>query len=207
MTTEGTAPVNADEAMSQYAQGNDKAFGIVYDSVAPRLEGYLRRHLSDKAQVEDVIQHTFMQMHDKRGTFCPGAEVIPWAFSIARNFMIDTQRKTKRETASEGIEDQASVSAFWVASVPDGEQVAQARQTSKRIVAVFNNCTDHQRAAFELIKADGLSHSEAAQVLNTTVMGIKQCAHKVYEKLRAALKDPDDAPPAQATPMRPPATL
>jgi RNA polymerase sigma-70 factor (ECF subfamily) len=199
--------VNADEAMSQYAQGDEQAFGIVYDTVAPRLEGYLRRHLREPALVEDIIQHTFLQMHDKRGTFCPGAEVIPWAFSIARNFMIDVKRKTKREASSDTIEDHAAVNAFLVASVPDGEQVVQARQTSKKMVAVFESCTDHQRAAFELTKGDGLSQSEAAQVLNTTVMGIKQCAHKVYEKLRAALKDPDEPPPVPGTPLPPPATL
>jgi RNA polymerase sigma-70 factor (ECF subfamily) len=207
MKTEEHSPVNADEAMSQYAQGNDQAFGIVYDTVAPRLEGYLRRHLREPALVEDIIQHTFLQMHDKRGTFCAGAEVIPWAFSIARNFMIDVKRKTKREAASDGIEEQAAVGAFLVAAVPSAEQVVEARQTSKRMAAVFESCTEHQRAAFELTKGDGLSQSEAAQVLNTTVMGIKQCAHKVYEKLRAALKDPDEARPAQGTPLPPPATL
>ena len=71
MTTEGPPWRNADEAMSRYAQGDDTAFGAVYDAVAPRLEAYLRRHLGEPALVEDIIQHTFLQMHDKRGHFSP----------------------------------------------------------------------------------------------------------------------------------------
>ena len=198
-TVRGTA----DEAMSQYAQGDDKAFEIVYDTVAPRLEGYLRRHLREPALVEDIIQHTFMQMHDKRGTFSIGAEVVPWAFSIARNFMIDTKRKTRRETATDMSDEKAATGAFLVSAVADAEQVVQARQTSERMAAVYDSCTDHQRAAFELTKADGLSQAEAAQILNTTVMGVKQCAHKVYERLRSVLGDDDDDPgtaPGSAAP-------
>jgi RNA polymerase sigma-70 factor (ECF subfamily) len=44
-----------------------------------------------------------------------------------------------------------------------------------------------QRAAFELIKQEGLTVAEAAQVLGTTVAAVKLRAHRAYEALRAAL--------------------
>jgi RNA polymerase sigma-70 factor (ECF subfamily) len=177
--------------MTEYARGNAQAFSEVYDAVAPRLERYLRRHGRNQAHIEDIIQHTFMQMHDKRGTFKAGAQVTPWAFSIARNFMIDSWQKTRRELAMDGHDDGAAVDAFLVQAVADGEQVLEARRLGERLAEVFRGCTEHQRNAFELTRVDGLSQLEAAQILNTTVMGIKQCAHKVYEKLRAALAEPD----------------
>jgi RNA polymerase sigma-70 factor (ECF subfamily) len=209
MTTEGPPWRNADEAMSRYARGDDSAFGAVYDAVAPRLEAYLRRHLGEPALVEDIIQHTFLQMHDKRGHFSPGAEVVPWAFSIARNFMIDTKRKTRREASAEALEEVAAMGAFLIASLPDGEAMIQARQTSERILAAFAACTEHQRAAFELTRGDGLSQVQAAQVLGTTVMAVKQCTHKVYEKLRAVLEGaaPRRSPTVAEPTPTPPATL
>jgi RNA polymerase sigma-70 factor (ECF subfamily) len=45
-----------------------------------------------------------------------------------------------------------------------------------------------QRVAFELIKQDGLSVAEAAQVLGTTVAAVKLRAHRAYEALRGALR-------------------
>ena len=181
--------MNADDAMSRYARGDDAAFAIVYDAVAPRLEGYLRRHLRGSAQVEDIIQQTFMQMHDKRGTFSAGAEVLPWAFSIARNFMIDTMRKTKREASADLTDERTAMGAMLVSRVANGEEVLQARQTGARVLAAFEALTENQRAAYELTEGEGMSHAEAASVLGTTVTGVKLCRHKVNKRLRSAIEE------------------
>lgn len=198
MNRGGAGATSADDAMSRYARGDAGAFAIVYDAVAPRLEGYLRRHLRGAPQVEDIIQQTFMQMHDKRGTFNIGAEVLPWAFSIARNFMIDTLRKTKREAAADLGDERSAVGAMLVSAFATAEEVVQATQTSQRLIAVYEGLTEHQRSAFELTEGEGMSHEEAAGVLGTTVMGVKQCRHKVKEKLRAVLDDAGGEPPAAA---------
>lgn len=196
--------MNADDAMSDYARGDDKAFGIVYDAVAPRLEGYLRRHLRDRSLVEDIIQQTFMQMHDKRGSFAVGSQVLPWAFSIARNFMIDTLRKSKRESTADLASDRSPVESLLVSAVENAEQVVLAREASQQIISAFNGLTEHQRAAFELTEGDGMSQAEAAQVLGTTVNGVKMCRFKVYQKLRAVLHDGKDSEPS-GPPMTGPA--
>jgi len=188
--------MSADHAMSDYARGDDQAFAIVYDAVAPRLESYLRRHLRDRALVEDIIQQTFLQMHDKRGSFAVGSQVLPWAFSIARNFMIDTLRKSRRESMVDLGNDRSPVEALLVSAVENAEQVVLAREASQQMISVFNGLTDHQRAAFELTEGDGLSHAEAAQVLGTTVTGVKMCRHKVYQKLRAVLHDAKENDPS-----------
>ena len=200
--------MSPDEAMIQYARGDTQAFSCVYDAVAPRLEKYLRRHVRDLAQVEDIVQQTFLQMHHKRGTFKDGAQVLPWAFSIARNFTIDLRRRSGREIASDAHDDCTAVNAFLVQAIADGEQTLQAARLGARLAAVFRGCTEHQRNAFELTRVDGLSQLEAAQVLHTTVTGIKQCAHKVYEKLRAALAEPEPSRPLPfATHLQPSPTV
>jgi len=178
--------MNADDAMSRYARGDDAAFAIVYDAVAPRLEGYLRRHLRGSAQVEDIIQQTFMQMHDKRGTFSAGAEVLPWAFSIARNFMIDTMRKTKREASADLTDERTAMGAMLVSRVANGEEVLQARQTGARVLAAFEALTEHQRAAYELTEGEGMSHAEAASVLGTTVTGLRSAIEEREQRVAAA---------------------
>jgi RNA polymerase sigma-70 factor (ECF subfamily) len=187
------AAVAADVAMSRYAEGDDRQFAAVYDVIAPRLELYLKRRLRNPATVDDIIQQTFLQMHAKRGTFRKGAQVLPWALCIARNFMIDAVRKRKREAPIDDLFDPDAVSEGLVSTIARGDEVVEAHQTKERIIAVFGRLTERQRAAFELTKCDGLPQAEAAQVLGTTVMGIKQCVHKVYEKLQRAFEDGDRA--------------
>jgi RNA polymerase sigma-70 factor (ECF subfamily) len=174
----------ADLAMERYAAGDDGAFGAVYDGVAPRLYGFLLRQTRDKARAEDVLQQTLLQIHRARSRFLPGAEVMPWAFAIARRLLVDSLRRGKREVLSDDGELDPGRDRG-----PGADEVAQARELAVRIDRVLAKLPSSQRAAFELIKNEGLSVAEAAQVLGTTVAAVKLRAHRAYEALRAALGD------------------
>jgi RNA polymerase sigma factor (sigma-70 family) len=137
----------ADVAMSRYADGDDGMFAVVYDAVAPRLEAYLQRNLRNQALVDDILQQTFMQMHAKRGTFEQRAQVLPWAFCIARNFMIDALRKSRHEAPADTAAAGDASPTWLVSAIATADQIVEAHQTKHRIVAAFAGLTDHQRAA------------------------------------------------------------
>ena len=173
--------------MARYARGDDAAFAVVYDAVAPRLYGYLLRQTHDPARAEDIVQQTLLQMHRARGRFIPGAEVTPWAFAIARRLLIDSARRRKREvlvpTDEEGEGDVAR------STEPAADALVAADQLARRIQRELVRLPEAQRVAFELVKQEGLSLAEAAQVLGTTVAAVKLRAHRAYEALRAVLGD------------------
>ncbi len=174
----------ADLAMARYAGGDDAAFAHVYDALAPRLYGYLVRQTRDRTRAEDLLQQTLLHIHRARDRFIPGAEVMPWAFAIARRLVIDGLRRGKREVLADDGEPDAGVSA-----APGADDLVQARQLAERIERALSMLPHSQRAAFELIKQEGLSVAEAAQVLGTTVAAVKLRAHRAYEALRTALGD------------------
>jgi RNA polymerase sigma-70 factor (ECF subfamily) len=185
-----------DEAMGRYAQGDQSAFDVVYEAVAPRLEGYLRRQLREKSRVEDIIQQTFLQMHRARGTFIPGADVMPWAFAIARRLMIDAARKRQHDEPIDVDVDEVAIEMTRI--VASGQDLLEAQEARERLSAAYAGLSEPQRAAFDLVKSEGLSHAEAASILGTTVTGIKLRVHRAYLALRAAIGDP----PAAASPAR-----
>jgi RNA polymerase sigma-70 factor (ECF subfamily) len=176
--------------MARYAQGDAAAFDAVYEAVAPRLEGYLRRHVRGTTRVEDIIQQTFLQMHAARGTFNVGAEVFPWALAIARRLMFDVGRKFRREEYRDmRNEDELEEGIEVARAVASGEELLQAQETSARLSAAYHRLSEPQRVAFELVKTAGLSHAQAATVAGTSVTGIKLRVHRAYVALRAALED------------------
>lgn len=175
--------------MERYACGDDAAFERLYDAVAPRLFSYLLRQTRDRGRAEDLLQQTLLHMHKARGTFLPGAEVMPWAFAIARRLLVDHVRKDRRDrmiAAAEMIVAAGLVSSAGVAA----DDLVHARQVERRVQEVLLALPDTQRVAFELVKQDGLSHAEAAQVLGTTVAAIKQRTHRAYTALRVAVGAP-----------------
>jgi RNA polymerase sigma-70 factor (ECF subfamily) len=61
-----------------------------------------------------------------------------------------------------------------------------------------------QRIAFELLKRDGLSLVEAAEILGIGVGAVKVRAHRAYEAIRAVLREGrgDGASPTKPTDSR-----
>jgi len=184
----GGSSAALDLAMDRYARGDDGAFAELYDGLAPRLLAFLLRQTRDRARAEDVVQQTMLQIHRHRGRFTPGAQVVPWAFAIARRLFIDQHRRGGREVLSPtGEEDAERTLAALDAGADD---VVIAKETAARIEAELRRLPENQRVAFELIKQDGLSVAEAAQVLGTTVAAVKLRAHRAYEAMRAVLDEP-----------------
>lgn len=171
--------------MDRYARGDDAAFGEIYDKLAPRLYGFLLRHTRDRAKAEDVVQQTMLQIHRARGRFLPGAEVTPWAFAIARRLLIDQHRRGGREVLAPTADE--NVGELLVSLDAGADDVAIAKEVAARLGEELERLPENQRVAFELIKQDGLSVAEAAQVLGTTVAAVKLRAHRAYEALRAVL--------------------
>ena len=77
----------ASAAMDRYACGDDAAFSELYDLLAPRLSSFLLRRTHDAALASDLLQQTFLQMHASRQHFAAGADVMSWAFAIARRLL------------------------------------------------------------------------------------------------------------------------
>jgi RNA polymerase sigma-70 factor, ECF subfamily len=182
----GSASEQANVAMARYAQGDESAFASVYDSVAPRVHAYLVRQTRDRAIADDLLQQTLLQMHRKRGTYAAGLPVLPWAFAIARRLYIDECRRRKTDALwsarDVGDDDQQA----W--ALPD-EEVA-SREAVRLVEAELLRMPGNQRVAFELLKVDGLSHQEAAQMLGTTVTAVKLRAFRAYSAIRAVLGRP-----------------
>jgi len=194
-----TGSINAAEAMALYAQGHQAAFEIVYEVVAPRIEGYVRRKVRDSSRVEDIVQQTFENMHKARGRFIPGSDVLNWAFAIARNLVIDTGKKAGRETSADMSEENESMGAVLAAAVAGGEELFLARETGALLVRTFGRLTKLQQEVFELVKLEGLSYQQAAATLGITVPSVRMYVHRAHLSLREALgDDPLPEPPAVA---------
>jgi RNA polymerase sigma-70 factor, ECF subfamily len=173
----------ASAAMDRYAIGDDAAFGELYDLLSPKLLGFLYRQTRDRARAEDLVQQTFLQMHCARETYVTGADVVPWAFAIARRLAIDSYRRTKREV----LDPDLDLATMVDDAGPD--DALRSKQAAEMLQQTLDSLPESQRVAFELIKRDGLSVAQAAETLGTTVTAVKLRAHRTYQALRSALRD------------------
>ena len=176
----------ADAAMERYSNGDDAAFAELYDAIAPRLLGFLRKATRDGAATEDLMQQTFLQIHRARGSFIPGAAVMPWALAIARRLMIDSARRRRVElglfTCPAADDDRIASPAADAA-----DDVLHASRLGQRMSQRLDALPETQRTAYRLVKQEGLSLKKAAHALGTTVTAVKLRTHRACQALRAAL--------------------
>lgn len=175
---------DASAAMDRYAAGDDTAFGEVYDALAPRLYGYLLRQTHDATRAEDLLQQTMLQIHAARGRFLLGADVVPWAFAIARRLLIDSYRRRRRETKA------FDAVPAGVPTAPATDEVLHRKRLLRSLEAEVVKLPEAQRVAFELTKREGLSLREVAEVLGTTIMAVKLRLHRAQLALKAAVRHP-----------------
>jgi RNA polymerase sigma-70 factor, ECF subfamily len=178
----------ADAAMERYANGDGAAFAELYDAIAPRLLGFLRKATHDGSAAEDLMQETLLQMHRARGSFIPGAPVMPWAFAIARRLVIDDAR---RRRAQQKLFKYAHDGRTYepIATTAGADDVVHARRLLQRIEQRLNAVPAGQRIAYYLIKQEGLSLKKAAEVLGTSVAAVKLRTHRAYAALRGVLRE------------------
>ncbi|HEY8075666.1 MAG TPA: RNA polymerase sigma factor [Labilithrix sp.] len=184
--------------MDRYADGDEAAFGDVYDLLAPRLYAFFVRQTGDAPRAEDLVQQTLLQMHAARLSYMRSSDVIPWAFAIGRRLLIDSRRRTKKEVLFATAEDDAAALDIKVErfSVPEGQ--AMTRELAVRAEEELERMPESHREAYLLVRQEGLSVAQAAEVLGTTSTAVKLRAHRAYEALRNVLD-----PSRRREPVRP----
>lgn len=179
----------ADAAMERYSTGDDAAFAELYDALAPSLLRFLRRSTPGEAAIEDLLQQTLLQIHRARGSFIPGAPVRPWARAIAKRLTIDGARRRRVERrlfANVSDDEAAHVSTVASAAADD---VLHACRLERRVRQRLDALPEAQRTAFRLVKEEGLSLKDAAELLGTSVTAVKLRTHRAYKALRGLFRD------------------
>jgi RNA polymerase sigma-70 factor, ECF subfamily len=177
----------ADAAMERYSNGDNAAFAELYDAISPRLLGFLRKATRDDLDAEDLMQQTLLQIHRERGSFIPGARVMPWASTIARRLMIDSARRRRVEQRlfSDAPADDDRMTHELTTATAAAEDLLLASRLEGSIQKRLDALPETQRTAYQLLQQKGLSLKEAAEVLGTSVTAVKLRAHRAYAALRA----------------------
>jgi RNA polymerase sigma-70 factor (ECF subfamily) len=167
---ESTEPTSKEELLGRVARGDQAAFGELYDQMAPRVLGLVRRLLIDHAQSEEVTQEIFLEIwqtatryEEQRG----GAST--WIMTMAHRRAVDRIRASQagrdRDTRI-GIRDQA-------VEYDQVSETVEIRIEHERVERAMNRLTELQRQAISLAYYGGYTQSEVADLLHVPLGTVK----------------------------------
>lgn len=152
------------------AAGDQRAFGDLYDAVAARVHGLVRRVLVDEAQSEEVTQEVFLELWQSAPRFdASRGSALGWIFTLAHRRAVDRVRsaQSSRERDERVAKRDAATAYDPVAEEGD------ARIESQRVHRAMRELSDSQREAITLAYYGGFSQSEIAERLGTPIGTVK----------------------------------
>jgi RNA polymerase sigma-70 factor (ECF subfamily) len=165
--------------MAGYQRGDSDAATDLIRRVSPMLHRYLMLQVVSRRYADDLLQETWLRIHQGRHTYRPGEPVLPWLYAIARHVRVDQYRKVRRvETREQQVEALPEVPAESAGGTADSPDLA----------AILAGLPESQREVVVMLKVSGMSLEEVARATSSSVGSVKQKAHRAYEKLRALLE-------------------
>jgi RNA polymerase sigma-70 factor (ECF subfamily) len=165
-----TVPVSLNDILSRVAEGDQAAFGELYDQIAPRVLGLVRRLLKDFAQSEEVTQEIFLEIWQNAKRYDPNkGGASTWILTMAHRRAVDrirSSQSTRDRDTKIGIRD-------FETEYDSVSETVEVTIESERVKKAMSRLTELQRQAVSLAYYGGYSHSEVATMLSVPIGTVK----------------------------------
>lgn len=179
----GSTPTSED-LMRAVARGDEAAFGKLYDLVAPRVYGLIRRVLRDPAQAEEVAQEALVEVWRTAARFDPErGSATSWVFTIAHRRAVD---RVRSEQAHADRMVKVAASAVETPYDQVSDEVGR-RLEQQQVKRCMDGLTELQREAITMAYYDGRSYREVADLLAVALPTIKTRMRDGMIRLRDCL--------------------
>lgn len=182
--------MNDETLILQLKAGNEQAFRQLVESYQDLVYNTVLGIVQDMQEAEDVAQEVFIQVYKSIGGFRGEAKLSTWLYRIAITKALDWQRKKKLR---KGI----STVASWIGfgdETPEpvhfhhpGIQL-EHKEKAAILFKAIQTLPENQRICFLLLKTEGLTYQEVADILQISVKAVESLMHRARENLRRRLE-------------------
>jgi RNA polymerase sigma-70 factor (ECF subfamily) len=176
--------VDAGQLMRAVARGDERAFEQLYDLVAPRVYGLIRRVLRDPAQAEEVAQEVLVEVWRTAARFDPErGSATAWVFTIAHRRVVD---RVRSEQAATERDRRAGAVAMDTPYDVVADEVG-GRLERQQVRRCLDDLTALQREAVTLAFYQGHTYPQVAELLGAPLPTVKTRMRDGLIRLRDCL--------------------
>ena len=183
-SVEPMAPPTHEDLIRLVALGDEAAFEELYDAVAPRVFGLVRKVVRDAAQSQEVTQEVFVDIWAQASRFdADRGKALSWMLVIAHRKAVDRVRASQ---ASSDRDLRQGIKEFQE-SYDDVADTVESQMEAERVNEALATLTQPQQEAIRLAYYGGYTHQEVAELLRIPVGTVKTRIRDGMIKLRDRL--------------------
>lgn len=161
---------------------DEAAIRQVYRQYADAIYRYALYQGGDEHLAEDVAGEVFVRMLESIGTYTyRGTPISAWLYRIARNLVIDQQRRGNRLKPLDQVEHTDFVSDNPV-------DLAERRLGWEELRSALSELTDEQRDVVVLKFVEDLQNQQVAAIVGKNEGSVKALQHRALRSLRRVLE-------------------
>ena len=155
----------------------------LFEECRDSLIRYLRYHLDDRSEAEDIAQESFVRFFQARKRQEKIAQPKAWLFRVAHNLLIDLGRKHRPELLDEQewtIHDRGADSGSRTEARIEVSKLPWGRLTPSEL-----DCLR--------LRTEGLKYREIGEVLDLSISTVVSYISRALTKLREGVEEKSDA--------------
>lgn len=174
----------------EVANSSKRNITQVIETYGKRLLGFIRKRVASQADAEDILQDVYFQLADNADGI---EQMTSWLFTVARNKIIDGQRKHKPDliedvfTTADG-EDQLDWSELLFDKEDNPETEYLRGVFWKVLQQSLDELPEEQKQVFVLHELEGLSFKEISdqtgELVNTLISRKRYAVLYLRQKLQ-----------------------
>jgi RNA polymerase sigma-70 factor (ECF subfamily) len=132
----------------------------------------------------DIVQETFLRVHEKAGLFQEGYNLQGWILQVAKNICIDYYRKNykkRKELESDKSLDELNPAA------PADRRSGEASDLQRLVGRCVNRLARRQRLIFVMRHYQEFRNEDIARILNISTGTVKSLHFKAIQNLKTML--------------------
>ena len=159
--------ISEEELILALNKGNLQAFNELFDRYGKRLHHFSMGYLKSVENAEEIVQDVFMKIWDNRLELSAQKSIESYFFTIARNGILNTIRKSKSEQAYLNyVKINPGKNVFL-------DEELDFNELERAYHQVIEQLSPRRREIFKLSRVQSLSNAEIAEKMSISVKTVE----------------------------------